>query len=166
MFTIYKTPEREVFADYSKEVVIPQIISLFVKRDSPIEYTGDLSQLKHHHFGVVSKVSYGKKFDKAIENNLFTHIEETATGELNMKMFLKNRFDILISNKYGALFILKTLNKMDAVRELQPEVEKVPSYIAFSKKRNLTAVRDEFDMTLKQLKDEGAYEKLINSFFQ
>ena len=60
IFTAFKNPERETFMVYSKEVLINQTISLFVRKDSNIIFDGDLKKLSNYRFGVVRKVSYGK----------------------------------------------------------------------------------------------------------
>ena len=165
IFTIFKTPEREAFADYSHEVLMPQVVSLFVTKDSHIVFDGDLNKLSRFTFGVVRTVSYGSLFDDAVKNGVIWSIETSETGEENMKKLLQGHCDILVSNRYGALHILKKTNKIDHVRELTPAIQSVPSYIAFSKKRSLTTLRDEFDKILRNMKDDGTYDKIISSYF-
>jgi len=165
IFTAYKTPEREVFADYSNEILMPQVISLFVRQDSNITFNDDLAALSDYSFGAVRGVSYGMIFDEAVQNGIINPPDLAATGEINMEKLLSERFDILVSNKYGALYILQKMNALDQVRELKPEVESLPSYIAFSKKRNLSAVRDRFDEMLAELKADGTYDWIINHYF-
>ncbi|MDO6528040.1 transporter substrate-binding domain-containing protein [Motilimonas sp. 1_MG-2023] len=46
IFTAFKTPEREKFADYSHEILLWQTISLFVRSDSTLEFNGDLETLR------------------------------------------------------------------------------------------------------------------------
>jgi polar amino acid transport system substrate-binding protein len=164
IFTTYKTAEREVFADYSKVVLMPQTVALFVLKDADIKFDGDLQKLASYSFGVVNKVSYGDVFDNAVKNNLIKAPDTTNTGEQNIDKLLAKRFDILVSNRYGALNILKHKDAMDKVRELTPEVQAIPSYIAFSKKRNLDSVREKFDKILLEIKKDGTYEKIIHEY--
>ena len=166
IFTAYKTPERETFADYSTEVLMPQVVSLFTNKDANISFDGHLKQLKDVNFGVVNKVSYGKKVDLAIQRKVLSKVQKANSGELNMKKLLAGRIDVLVSNKYGAWDILKKLNKQELVTELSPEVQNVPSYMAFSKKRNLTHIRDKFDFILKEMKLDGSYNKIIKAYFK
>jgi polar amino acid transport system substrate-binding protein len=165
ILTIFKTPEREVFADYSHEVLMPQIISLFVRHDSNIVFDGDLSKLSMYTFGVVRRVSYGSIFDDAVKLKVIQNIETSETGEKNMKKLLQGRCDILLSNRYGALDIVKNMNIIDQVKELTPALQSVPSYIAFSKKRSLASLRDECDIIVRQMKDDGTYDRIITSYF-
>jgi len=166
IFTAYKTPEREKFADYSIEVLMPQVVSLFIRKGEGIKFDGDLNKLNSKSFGVVNKVSYGKKIDHAIQNGVLASIQLANSGELNMKKLLAKRIDILVSNKYGAWDTLKKLNKQNEVEELIPEVQNVPSYIAFSKARKLSHIRDKFDVILKRMKQDGSYENIIQDYFK
>lgn len=161
IFTAYKTAEREAFADYSKEVLMPQVVSLFVLNDSHIKFDGDLQKLANYSFGVVNNVSYGDVFDNAVKNKLIKVPDVAYTGEQNIEKLLVKRFDILVSNKYGALYILKRKNALDKIKELAPEVQAIPSYMAFSKKRNLNLIRDKFDEILLEMKKDGTYEKIM-----
>jgi polar amino acid transport system substrate-binding protein len=165
IFTIFKTPEREAYADYSHEVLMTQFVSLFIKSDSNIVFDGDVSKLRNCTFGVVHKISYGSIFDQAVKNGVIRNIETSETGEENMKKLLQGHVDILVSNRYGALDIVKKMNNVDQVKELKPAIQSVPSYIAFSKKRGLTSLRDEYDMILRKIKDDGIYERIISSYF-
>jgi len=166
IFTAYKNPEREKFADYSKEILMPQIVSLFVLNDSPVLFDGDLSKLNSYSIGARRKVSYGTIFDDAVKDKILSAPILANTGKQNVKKLLKKRIDILVSNKYGALYILKQLGKMNQVRELLPELQRVPSYIAFSKKRNRVSIRDRFDDILSEMKTDGTYDKIIADFLK
>ena len=166
IFTIYRTPERESFLDYSNEVIMTQIVSLFVLKQSTVQFNGDLATLKRYGFGKVRGVSYGKIFDRAVKEKIIDDLDDSNDGEQNMEKLLLGRFDIMVCNKYGAIDILNKLKASHLVRELAPEIERVPSYIAFSKKKNLTRVRDQFDVTLKKMKASGEYDRLINEYFR
>lgn len=166
IFTAFKNPHRETFADYSKEVLFPQTISLFVRSDSNIVYDGQITSLQSYSISVINKVSYGQLFDTAVKEGVLTKIKISNSGKQSAKMLLAQRVDIWISNKYGALHIANQLNQLEKVRALEPNIQSVPSYIAFSKKRNLTHVRDKLDVVLKAMKEDGSYERIINSYFE
>ncbi len=164
IFTIFKNAEREKFADYSKEILMPQVVSMFVQKGSQIVYDGELSKLARYSFGAVRKVSYGGSFDKAVKDKVLTDIQLVNKGEQNFMKLAYGRVDIVVSNRDGALFILKEINKANLVRELTPVLQNVPSYIAFSKKRKLSVIRDKFDVIIKQMKKDGSYEKIVESW--
>lgn len=166
IFTAYKTAEREQFADYSREVLIPQIVELYVRKDAKIVFDGDIAKLSGYKFGLVRAISYGDKIDGALKNKTIGNTEAVNDAEPNFLKLLNARVDIVPSNKYVAVDVLNKLKKLDEVKALSPEVQNVPSYLAFSKKKNLSATRDRFDETLKKMKAEGAYDKIIGDFFR
>lgn len=165
IFTIYKTPERELFADFSSEILISQTISLFVQKNSSIVFDGDIKSLSRYSFGAARKISYGNLFDNAVEKRVLSNLALVNTEEQVFKMLIAGRLDIVVSNKFGASDILKQISGQEKVRELIPTLQTVPSYIAFSKKRNLSAIRNKFDLTLKQMKTDGSYHKIIQKYF-
>lgn len=164
IFTIYKNDEREKFLDYSNEILIPQKTAFFVLKDNLIKYNGDFENLSDYIVGTVFGVSYGFKFDEAIKKNELK-TESVMTGDINIKKLLDKRIDLIVSNEYGAMYLMKKYSKLDKIKKLEPILEEIPSYIAFSKKKNLGELRDRFDKELKKMKDEGRYQEIILEFF-
>jgi len=164
IFTIYKTPDREEYTNFSAEILIPQIVSLFVLQDSNINFNGDLSELGDHRFGIVNEVSYGSMMDQAIDEGIINNLERFDTGEENMEALLNGDIEILVSNKYGAHFIIQNLGKKDLVKELEPQLQNVPSYVGFSKNKDLEKIRSRFDENIKKIKEDGTYKKIFNVY--
>jgi len=166
VFTAFKNPERERFADFSKQVLMQQAVSLFVRKDSQIEYDGELNKLNQYSLGVVRKISYGLILDTAIKNDTFRRVEEANEGTQNFGLLLNQRVDMVASTKFGGYHILRQLKRNEDVKELPVSIQNLPSYIAFSKVRKLTKLRDEFDLALIRLKESGEYQKLIDDYFK
>lgn len=162
IFTVYKTKERLEFIDFSNEIIIYQIVSLFTHKSSNIVFKGSLDDIKRLNIGLVRGVSYGSIFDDAVRNNKLKKLYVANNGSSNFEMLLSNRVDIVVSNKYGAHYIIDK-NKFQ-VKELIPEIERIPSYIGFSKKRELLEVRDEFDRILIELKKDNTYNSIIKKY--
>lgn len=161
IFTIFKTPERENFLDYSTEVLVPQTVGLYVKKGSHITFNGDLNKLKDASIGVVSTISYGKRFDK-MRSKL--HIERADRLEKNFQKLLSGSIDIMICNTFEADWEIKRLHLEKDIVMLPREVESVSSYIAFSKKRNLKELRNKFDKKFRTLKSSGEYDEIFKKY--
>ncbi len=56
------------------------------------------------------------------------------------------------------------LKKYKDIKKLSPDVQSTPAYMAFSKKRNLLKVRDNFDKVLLEMKKDGTYSKIIKNW--
>lgn len=158
IFTIFRNDEREIFLDYSEEILVPQPVFLYATKDSPYVYEGLLENIKEQKIGVVSTISYGQIFDRA-RPNLF--VESTAALEQNFAKLLHGRIDLVVSNDYSANNVIKKLKIENNIKRLYPPIENVPSYIAFSKKNKLKALQKSFDIKLRDLKEKGIYNKML-----
>lgn len=163
IFPFFKTKERELFTDYPNHFTT-EPIAMFVLKESKIQYSGNLSQLSQYKFGRVRGYSSGKEFDDAVKNNI-VKIDKATHSELNLKKFFKKRFDILVDNKYVILDQLKKQNSLDKIEELSPLLIDSKAYLGFSKKRNHAEIIEKFNFFLKEIKLDGTYEKIINSYF-
>lgn len=164
VFTIFKTPAREQYADYNKEMLLPQMISLFTRKNAKIEYDGNLIKLQDYRFGIVKAVSYGSIIDSAFNQDIIRSVFIYETGQDNMEALLNGKIDILVSNRLGAWYILQQMGRADEVQELSPIVQSVPSYIAFSKVKDLNMIKDSFDNILKIMKEDGSYRKITDKY--
>ncbi len=160
IFTIFKNPGREAFLDYAEEVLIPQLVAFYAPVASPVAFNGDLEALKHLRIGVVSTISYGLAFDRFRPQ---LTVERTATLDQNLAKLLLGRIDLVISNVYQAENVIDRLKLGEKIKRLHPVVERIPSYIAFSKIRKLTALRQDFDRQLIQMKKTGRYTTIMDS---
>jgi len=165
IFTAYKTPERETFLDYSQTVLMPQVVSVWVKKGSDIGYDGTLESMSNTSIGLVDGISYGTKVDEAIKNGVLTNLDYAPESANNIQKLLGGRIDAVIMNKYGAMHHASQLASLDEVEELQPEISSVPSYIAFSKANNLAGLRDDLDGVLQKMIENGDYQATIDAYF-
>lgn len=164
IFTAYKTPEREQFLNYSTEVLVPQVVSFFVTKDSAITFDGDLAKLGKAKIGVVNQISYGSVIDDAIKSGVLANVEKSNDSDSNVKKLLSGRFDVMPSNRYVAQYFLKQQGALDQVKELTPEAQNLPSYIAFTKARDTAKLRADFDAGVAAMKASGAYQQVLDKY--
>ncbi len=163
IFTCYKNPEREGFLDFGVEVLVPQVVSLYVKKGSKATFNGDLKELIPFKIGILNTISYGQVFDKA-KDDLKLKTERVEALDQNFKKLAAGRIDFVISNRYSATVELDRLKLQDEIVELPRAVEVIPSYIAFSKAKKLAALRDEFDKVLRSFKRSGRYHEILEKY--
>lgn len=148
---------------FSKEPIITTYTSLFVKSDSDIVFNGDILTLESYKIGVIRDYTYGKNFDVAVKNKLIK-TEAVDDKMQNINKVLDNRLDMCIENRLVLLETLKANNKDESLKELKPEVNQTPVYAWFSKKKNHQKMIDEFDQKLIEIKQDGTFEKIYNSY--
>jgi polar amino acid transport system substrate-binding protein len=166
IFTVAKTAERETFADFSPDVLIWQTMALFVKADSPLGFDGDFNKLRDYRVGVIYKYRYGNVFDEVVDNGTLANIQPNNSAEGNVKMLVAGRIDYWMSNRELAAFVLNKLRLTEAVRELTPAVQTLPTYLMFSKKRESAALCRQFGEELRKMRADGSYDQIIADYWQ
>jgi polar amino acid transport system substrate-binding protein len=164
LFNVYRTPERELFADYS-ELLQDETVVLFVRKNSPIEFRGDLAELSQHKFAAIRGYSYGRTFDKAVADNVINNIELMTLTEQSLRMLVMNRTDVVPSGRHVGKYYLYQRGLQDSVRELSPPLETVPTYLIFPKNSQLESIRQQFNKALQSMRNDDTYERIYQDFY-
>lgn len=163
IFTIYKNDEREKFLIYSSEVLMPQVVSFFKRRDGKVTFDGNISSVKNLKLSIVNRVSYGKELDSAIEKGVFSLTKKNNTLESSLLMLQSQRVDLVPSNRLVAYHKIASIPELKDLVEVKPPITDIPSYIAFTRQRDMTAARDTFDAGIRRMKKEGQYDEIIRA---
>lgn len=167
IFTIYKTPERETYLSYTEEPLLTQAVALFSLKKASTPYDGNILSLANTPIGVVNRVSYGSVFDNAVNAGWLGNIDHSASDfEMNVRKFLKGRFDVLVNDRWNALYMFKKFGALNQVKELMPELQNVDCFIAFTKARDLSYMRMEINAALAGMKKDGTYQRIIDQYRQ
>jgi polar amino acid transport system substrate-binding protein len=164
LFAMIKTDEREAFADYPENPLVYENRSFFAHKDADISFDGNLREFKDFRIGDVHGFSHGEKYDNAVKEGILTNIDYTNSNEQNVKKLVNKRLDLIISDKYIVWDLLKQMNAQGMLKHVY-DLEQIPSYLAFSKKRNLSGIIAQFDQALADMKADGTYDRIINEFF-
>ncbi|MDC7217480.1 MAG: transporter substrate-binding domain-containing protein [Spirochaetales bacterium] len=164
MFGALKTPARIEKLYYSDPYRSEQI-SLFVRRNSKLVFDGNLEKIKDHSFGVIRDFSYGKKLDKFLHTELEKRrVEWVVDTERNIAKLIKGRFDILIADHFSAMHTIRNMKVKGKIRSLEPPVTDNNIYVAFSRKRKLSFLRDHFNMALRSMREDGTLDLIMKKY--
>jgi polar amino acid transport system substrate-binding protein len=163
IFTAFKTAERQRFADYSQEVLFVQNISLIQATPKAVAWRQPGNGLS---ICAVNDVSYGSYMDQLLTQRHFATVYRINSAEQCALMVSNGRADLWVNNEFGARVLLQQLKLPQPLHILQPPLQSTNSYIAFSRQRQLTAIRDRFDVALRQFKQSGRYQQLVDEAIQ
>lgn len=166
IFSVFITEERKIFMTYTSEILITQVQSFFVLKNSKITFDGDLKKLSDKKIGMIIKTSYGPRLDAATNENLFKKIDLAPFSKSNVKKLLSKRVDLIPSYRHIVLSTAKELGELDNIKELSPEIEAIPSYLAFSKKRDYLKLIIAYDKALKDMKKDGTYDMIFKKYLE
>lgn len=158
IFTAYRNPERERFLDYSNEVLYAQQVFFYRRKGEPVAFDGRLASVEALTIGVLSTISYGQVFDAARPR---LDLDKATRLDHSFQKLVSGRIDLVPSDQLVAAHTLRAMGLADAVEPLAPPIESVPSYIAFSRRRGLSALRARFDRHLAKLKASGRYAGIL-----
>lgn len=164
IFSIYLTPERQEFLKYADEVLITQVQAFFVRKDSAITFDGDLDKLSELRIGIINQTSYGPRLDSALEKGLFKKVDVAHSASSNVQKLMHERVDLIPSYRHVVLDTARTLGVAADIRELAPAVDAIPSYLAFSNKRDYTRVIGAYNQALRAMKKDGTYDAIFNKY--
>ena len=166
VFLSFKLPGRERFLAFSKEALTIQVIAFFARSESTQSFDGDLASVRDVRIGVISGTSYGEQFDAAARNGVLRNVEQTNSIESNLKKLVLGRVDLVPSYRYVAMDTARRLELLSQIREMSPPLDSVPTYLAFTKVRNLSKWSEEFDTAMASMKQDGTYERIIRRYLR
>lgn len=161
LFTIKRTADREFTLLYPKEPVLTQEYVLFVRRGSPLRFTGDLGALADLRLGVTANNSYGPQFDDALTQNRFKHVQTAYDHEHLFRMLVAGRIDVAICSKPVGLAFVRTLNAEELIQTIDPPVMTAFSYLVFTRQRDYAELVRNFEQTLIAMRRDGTLAKLL-----
>jgi len=162
LFAIYRTAEREEQFLFSNEAFLVVHEEIFVRRGMAIDATHWREALRGKRVGIVNGSYHGRLYEEAAAENLFS--VETANSVENLaRMLAAGRIDAAFSTDELMGSALLRMNPPPPIEAAQPPVEARAVYLAFTRKRDMSAVRDAFDRELHKMKEDGRYAALLRS---
>lgn len=155
---IYKTPQREEFLDYCTEPLLLEQIVFYVKKDNVFPFEGDFDQIQAKPIGTIAGYTYGEKFNTAAPN---LNVKPANSLEQSLEMLLKERVEVVVGSTLRASRVIKEMGADDQIVQHPYIIEEIPTYVAFSKVRNLTHIRDQFDAELSRMITDGTIAKIV-----
>lgn len=167
LFALAKTAERERSLVYPAEPFVEQPIALYVRRDSPISFNGDVKTLSPYSIGIIRGARLSPEFEEALTKNAFPRLAEANDYAQNVLMLALGRIDVAIGPRNSILFAAKQAGSLGMIRELPlPLSASSPAYLVLSKKGKAVHLAARIDAALKAMKKDGTYDRIWRKYFQ
>lgn len=134
---------------------------LFTLADSDLQFTGRLEELAAYRIGAIRGYTYGEDFDTA--DYL---LKESVLDEPTLvRMVMGGRFDAAVGNPFAIERAIGQGRPRDALRFLNPPINRSPIYMAFSR-RNPAALElaARFTTALVAFKQTPDYQQLLAKY--
>jgi len=164
IFSVFKLPERAEFLTYTSVPVITQVEAFFVPADSDLKFGGDLSQLGSLRLGIIRGTSYGIKVDGALKTGVWSNVVETNNVDNLVGMLVLKRIDLAVGYRHVVVEAARKQGELNKIKELAPDIDEVPSYLAFSKQRDYADVIANFDRALTSMKNDHSFDAIYEKY--
>lgn len=162
LFAIYRSPEREEQYLYGEEPLFLMHEYIFVRGGQSIDGAHWREALRGKRVGVVNGSYHGQPYEEAVAQNIFAAVEMANSAENLASMLVAGRLDAVISTDD---LMIEAVSKLAISLEMvKPALSALPVYVAFTRKRDLSAVRDAFDRELHKMKQDGRYDALMRKY--
>jgi polar amino acid transport system substrate-binding protein len=165
IITLYRTPEREAYLDFSSESVLIQDQAFYVRKGTAGSFGTEIGALADKRIGVMGQVSYGERVDRLIRQGFFSRLDTEPSIDTLVKMLAGGRVDVVPAYRGAIRRIAGTLGVGGQIEELPLPMDALPSYVGFTRARDLSAVKRDFDAGLHSMKADGSYDLLLKRYF-
>lgn len=158
-------PARTEWAEHSKETVIMSKHVLFVKTDGPkfeqLKKAKTLEDLKPFVFVNERGIGWGKMnlIDKG-----FQVIEVTNYDQV-YRMLAEGRADANVNNPLVGRGVIQRLGLQEQISELIT-LEEIPFHLVVGKKSAYTKIIPQFEEVIREMKDDGTVQKIIDKYIK
>lgn len=162
---LYRTADRESYLDFSDEPVLVQDQAFYVRTGTAGSFSQGIAALADKRIGIMTKISYGDQFDGLIRQGFFSRLDTESSIETLMRMLASDRVDVVPAYRGTARRTAETLGLSTRIEELPLPMEALPSYVGFTRARDLSETKKEFDAGLRSMKADGSYDRLVKRYF-
>lgn len=157
--------DRASYTLYPKEKLVEDTQTLFVRADSTITFGGDLKKMAPYTFGRQRDADNGPVFTDAMRSGIINQLDEAVDQRQNILKLVNGRFHIAIGPRLVVMHYARESGNQSAVKELYPAVDKpLAAYLGFSKQKGLEATAEHFDQTLRKMRQDGTYDRIVNRY--
>jgi len=165
VFAVYRLPEREKLYLYSRVPLYLVQEHIYVRRDEGFDARDWQDRLRGKRVGVLNASYHGPRYQEALAQHLFGAVELANSTESLLAMLRAGRIDAIFTTSDLMQKALAAPGVSPAVTQIEPAVEAMPVYLAFTRKRDLTGLRDAIDRELDKMKEDGRYDALLHHFY-
>ena len=162
---MYINEERKEYLTFSDDVLFPIRIQFFAQNNQKKVYDGSFDSIKQLRIGVVNKISYGEKFDSALKEGVFSHVEIANSHENLIALLAGGRIDLAIGASYVLESVIRRNNLTKDIKPLSPPISDANVYNAFTKTKDMRPVSEALDRALQSMRDDGSFYDIIYDAF-
>jgi len=161
--TLYRTPERQLYLDYTREPYLQDQNVVWTRKESSLEFN-EWEDLIDKKGGAILGDSYGQEFDQYIKDEL--SIQWANTMLSNFKKLMVGRIDYIPYGLYPGDIAVRQLGYHGEIESLPVPLVSEGLFFAFSKKSEQAKYRLQLEEGIEKLRKDGTVERLVEKYTQ
>ncbi len=157
-------PLRKEWSEHSNEVLMELEWRIYINSSNPkleqIKKAKTLEELRSFHF--VDYIGNGWAKANLVDKNFDIHLVSEPSKVF--ELIAKGRGDINIIPMIIGKYYLKELGLKNQITELPSIVPAIPFHLVIGKKSPFTKILPKFDQVVKQMKEDGALQAIIDNY--
>ncbi|WP_195763646.1 substrate-binding periplasmic protein [Duganella guangzhouensis] len=153
----YKSPERLARFSFLDHPFYRDRMIFYARRDTQINWQGELAMLKQRRIGAVRGWHYGPQFEQARPQ---LDISEVPQLENGLQMLNLGRVDLLATNERNTTQLVESLHLGDTLTVLCPDITQLDGYLAFPRSSKFAAVRARYNDLFNAMVRSGELARL------
>ncbi|WP_170211659.1 substrate-binding periplasmic protein [Rhodoferax bucti] len=154
---VYRTNQRARKWDFSTPL-LTENIAVFLRKDANWTFT-DFSDLNDRTIGTVRGWSYGESFNTARAIPLLS-AEDTQSDRINLRKLASGRLDAVLAVEEAGNIALKSMG-ISTIAQAGRYLSANPAHIAFAKSSGRTALLQQLNKAIADLKREGEINRIF-----
>ncbi|AWL12239.1 hypothetical protein HMF8227_01766 [Saliniradius amylolyticus] len=153
----YYSDQREQYMRFSQFPFYSDPILLYVRKDYPLDWNGELPVLEGHLIGLSRGWNYGQAFNR-YKMHLSTYTVNSVRA--NFIRLAKGRIDVFLCHPRHATALIEQLGLEAEITALPHHLTTNHGYFGFSKIRPTEAFQQRFERAFDELKKTGKLNQL------
>ena len=159
---LFKTPERENFIYFLENNILFYENDVFVSlKKNPIDFNGNLNNMKEYFIGMVKGYSYGEDFDNA---DFLKKVEDTNEEQLLKLLLHEDRYPVIVGDERVFTYLAYKKGILQDLYFSKKALVHEPLYIGFSKNKTDKDLIEKFTANLKKFKKSEKYKTILNQY--
>lgn len=156
---LFKTTDRQANLIFPDEPLVDAEFVLYYARarPHPVEKLEDLA-------GLTVGTSPGYLYNPEFLNSPLFNRETAPTHEANFGKLIRDRIDLLITDRRAGRYLTRQMGIGDQVAEAPLVVVRQPYYLAVRKGSGMDLLTARFSAELKRFKQEPGYQQLLERY--
>lgn len=164
IFPTQRTSDREQYLDFTNTPMFVERQAFFARTGSVAPSVSTPADYAELSLALVTGVSYGGAIDQALADGMLHLITRKEDALSLVRLLVGNRVLLIAAERQAVLGSAQKLKALQQIQELAPSIQSVPNFLAFTRQRDFSSIRDSFSAAMQSMISDGTYQRILDRY--